>query len=127
MSLKVTVLFLTAMALGLIWSACRGAGTPAETPVDLASPSPTISALDAGGATPTQATSDTRTIAATPTPIKLVSEIVAPFSGTGYLILAPSVLSPGRSEEISVSLFSGREPESGNIRLSLVKGGTAVS
>ena len=127
MSLKLTVLFAAAMVLGLIWSACGGTGTPAETPADTFRPTATIIASETGKATPTQATSDARTTTATQTPIKPVSETVEPYSGEGYMVLAPSLLRPGQSEKISVSLFSGQEPGSGTIRLALLKGDAIVS
>ena len=127
MSLKLTVLFAAAMVLGLIWSACGGTGRPAETPADTFRPTATNVASDAVRATPGRATPDSRTTTASQTPIMPDSETVEQFSGEGYMVLAPSLLRPGQSETISVSLFSGQEPGSGTIRLALLKGDAIVS
>ncbi len=127
MSLKITVPFVAAMMLVLIWSACRGAERPAETPEDAFRPTATNIAADAVRATPSQTTPDSRTTTASQSPITPDSETVEPFSGEGYMVLAPSLLRPGQSETISVSLFSGQEAGSASIRLALLNGDSIVS
>ena len=42
----------------------------------------------------------------------------------GYMVLAPSILRSGMTEEISVSLFSGQKPARGDVKLTLLNGGT---
>ena len=57
--------------------------------------------------------------------LKLQSEI----AGTppdGYLALAPTVLRPGRSETIPVSLFSEGKPAQGRVSLALLKDGETL-
>lgn len=50
-----------------------------------------------------------------------------PSSVDGYLILAPEVFPAGGVQTISIALFSGKQPASGKVRISLVKDGHSLT
>ncbi|MSP13102.1 MAG: alpha-2-macroglobulin [Chloroflexi bacterium] len=67
--------------------------------------------------------------ASQPTPTSTRQIQVLPSSGpaSSYLAVAPKVLRSGQTETISISLFDGQKPASGNVQVALLKDGRSVA
>ena len=98
--------------------------TPRVGPVPTPSPVPTSPPVPA---TPAPI-SPTPTPLPTPTGVPMPGIVVEPgVKADSFVAVAPSTLRAGYTEQVSVSLFNGDQPASGNVRLSLLVGDTVVS
>ena len=105
---------------GLVGFAC----TQHVAPTGTAEPAPTATTGPAPTAIP-RPVPTSETPVPTPTPVP-VEPIVTSGPVDGYVALAPRVLRSGQTEGISVSLFSGQDPATGFVRLSLLKDGDPI-
>lgn len=110
--------FLTATATlvaGLV--ACRE--LPPNPPVVSGPPTSTPTSLPPGAPTPTLLP------IGVPTPTRMPLPQVAS-TADGYVAVAPRVLREGQIESVSLSLFRGEQPGSGDVAVALLKDGKAV-
>ncbi len=110
-SKNLAVLLPVAILLLAVTAACSLAGTPtppADTPVVI---------------------QPTNTPLPPPTPRPTINPRPAAVSGPvdGYLAIAPSVLRSNATESVTVALFSGGSPASGEVELTLLSNGAPVS
>ena len=102
------------------------APTPTAVPTPTAGPVPTPSPVPTSP--PVPATPAPIRPTPTPTGVPTPGIVVEPgVKADSFVAVAPSTLRAGYTEQVSVSLFNGDQPASGNVRLSLLVGDTVVS
>ncbi|HVC32044.1 MAG TPA: alpha-2-macroglobulin family protein [Chloroflexota bacterium] len=109
--------FLAVSVAGLSAVACSG-----PSPFALRRPGPTpIVPLPGRSATPLPA------LTAGPTPLLPTPSVGPAQTVDGYVAVAPSVLRAGQREAISLSLFQGDQPASGDVTVALSQNGQPVA
>ena len=102
------------------------APTPTAVPTPTVGPVPTPSPVPTSP--PVPATPAPIRPTPTPTGVPTPGIVVEPgVKADSFVAVAPSTLRAGYTEQVSVSLFNGDQPASGNVRLSLLARDTVVS
>ena len=133
MKLRLTLILAALAMLGLIAAACNEGALRTTTPTPTLAPThgPTVASPTPPGpsGTPPGPSPTPPGPSSTPPGPPTAATRPAVTSGEvdGYVALAPETLRSGQTAGVSVSLFSGRRPARGEVRLALMKGRDIVA
>ena len=101
---------------------------PSSTPVPTAAPAPSTAPVSTATPAPEPSPMPSPVPTDEPTPVPTPSVVVDPtLVPDSFVAVAPKILRSGYTEQVSVSLFAGDAPASGNVRLTLFQGDIEVS